>query len=238
MAEAFEGNCCGLPLRETGTKKDLHLYGGKKKLIFCLDFLFCFIYKLAFASDKKEILKWTKKCLHTITYTTIITITTPPSHYRNGPSSELNQALWVVFRLFLTDSYDLFGLFQSYPCAFTRSTQSYSSGQHDNKNSPFRLNGCSADGRRGLTGFLKHWSAVSPGAAHFCETWLSLIRRIDLVLLLVKGSSNACNRNMLSWLWGWAGVAVSSNQVLLLSLVFFARFFLKGQRIAISDFNE
>lgn len=56
VAEAIEWNCCGLSQRETGTKKDYNLYeGGKKRQIFCLDFLFCFLYKLAFASDKKGI---------------------------------------------------------------------------------------------------------------------------------------------------------------------------------------
>lgn len=57
MAEAIEWNRCGLSLRETGTKKDNNLYEGKKRLISSLDFFvgFVFIYKLAFASDKKGI---------------------------------------------------------------------------------------------------------------------------------------------------------------------------------------
>lgn len=55
MAEAIEWNCCGLSLRETGTKKDYNLYEGKKDLFSVWIFCFVFIYKLAFASDKKGI---------------------------------------------------------------------------------------------------------------------------------------------------------------------------------------
>lgn len=115
MAEAIEWNCCGLSLRETGTKKGLHFVRRKIKTDFLFDFFVLFLYiNLHLLQTKRGHKKWTKKCLHTITYTTITTITTPPP---DGPWS----GLFFLSYCYLWSVWSVLKPLLLIPCAFTRS---------------------------------------------------------------------------------------------------------------------
>lgn len=109
MAEAIEWNCCGLSLRETGTKKDNNLYEGKKRLISCLDFLFVlFLYINLHLLQTKRGYKNEQKSVYILlcTITTITTITTPTPPPPLPPEwtmiwTKWNQTLSCVFVSFL-----------------------------------------------------------------------------------------------------------------------------------------
>lgn len=78
---------------------------------FLLEFFVLFLYiKLHLLQTWRGYKKKKKKCLHTITYTTITTITATPPEWTMIWTKQ-NQKLWVLFGFLLTEIYDLFGEF-------------------------------------------------------------------------------------------------------------------------------